>query len=96
MAFDAITVWIEKQDDYTLQRNARQRFARNPYTVTNVMDMWPCDLMVVPASAKYNDNHRYIISVTDVSSKCLHMVPAKTKSGQSVDSALRSTFDDSK
>jgi len=32
----------------------------NPYTVTNLIDVWECDL------AKYNDMHKYILSVIDV------------------------------
>jgi len=48
------------------------------------------------AYAKYNDNQRYIISVIDVFSKFLHKVPVKTKSGPSVASAFRSTFNDQK
>ena len=54
------------------------------------MDMWECELMDVEASVKYNDNHRYILSVIDVFSKFLHMVLVKTKSGPSVASAFRS------
>jgi len=57
------------------------------------MNLCECDLTDVHAYAKYNDNHRYIISVTEVSSKCLHMVPVKTKSGTFVPSAFRSIFD---
>jgi len=32
--------WLEGQDAYKLHRPVRKPFARNPYTVTNVMDMW--------------------------------------------------------
>ena len=60
------------------------------------MDVWECDLLDVKAYAKYNDNRRYILSVIDVFSKYLHMIPIKTKSGLSVASAFRSTFNDSK
>ena len=56
--------WLEEQDAYTLHRLVRKRFVRNPYTVTNVMDVWECDFLDVQAYAKYNDNHRYILSVT--------------------------------
>jgi len=36
--------WLEEQDAYTLHRPVRKRFARNPYNVTNVRDVWECDL----------------------------------------------------
>jgi len=39
------------------------------------MDVEVFDLMDVKAYAKYKDYHRYIISVIDVFSKFLHMVP---------------------
>jgi len=32
--------WLEEQDAYTLHRPVRKRFARNPYTATNVGDVW--------------------------------------------------------
>jgi len=38
--FDTIRAWIEKQDVYMLHRPVRKRFVHNPYTVTNVMDVW--------------------------------------------------------
>jgi len=36
---DVIKAWLEKQDAYTLHRPERKRFARNPYTVFNVLDV---------------------------------------------------------
>jgi len=44
-------------------QTSEKRFARNPYTVSNVMDVWECDLLDVQAYAKYNGNYRYILSV---------------------------------
>jgi len=90
---DAIRAWLEKHDAYTLHRPVMKRFARNPYTVTNV---WECDLLDVQSYAKYNENYRHILSVIDVFSKFLHMIPIETKSGPSVASAFRSIFDYSK
>ena len=48
------------------------------------------------AYAEYNGNYRYILSVIDVFSKYLHMIPLKTKSGPFVASASRSIFNDPK
>jgi len=53
---DFIRANLEKQNDSTLHRPARKRFARNPYTVSNVRDVWECDLLDVQAYAKYNLN----------------------------------------
>jgi hypothetical protein len=39
--------WLLQQDSYTLHRPVRKRFLRIPYTVTNIMDVWECDLLDV-------------------------------------------------
>jgi len=36
----SIRAWLEEQDTYTLRKPVRRRFSRNPYTVTNVMNVW--------------------------------------------------------
>jgi len=85
--------WLEEQDAYTLHRPVRKRFARNPYNVTNVGDVWECDLLDVQSYARYNDNYRYILSVIDVFSKYRYVIPVKTMSGPAVTAAFRSIFD---
>ena len=86
--------WLENQDTYTLHRHVKNRFARNPYPVNNVMDVWECDLLDVRALGKYNDKYVYIISVIDVFSKFLHLVPLRSKTGTAVSSAFESIFKD--
>jgi len=88
-SIDAIRTLLEIQDSYTLQRPETKPFARNPYTVTYVMNVWECDFLDVQAYTKYNDNHRHILSVLDVFSKFLHKFPVKTRIGSSIDSAFR-------
>jgi len=90
----ATRAWLEEQDAYTLQRPVRKHFARHPYTVTNVREVWECDLLDVQSYAKYNDNFRYMLSVIYVFSKFLYMIPVKTNSGPAVTAAFRSIFDD--
>ena len=90
---DVIRACLDKQDACTLHRPVRKRFARNSFTVNNVMDVSESDLLDVEAYAKYKDNYRYILSVIDVFSKFLYMIAIKTKSGPSVASAFRSIFD---
>jgi len=53
---NVIGAWLEKEDAYTFHTPVRKRFARYPYTVTNVIDVWECHLLDVQAYAKYNDN----------------------------------------
>ena len=86
----AVRKWLEAQDAYTLHRQVRKKFPRNPYTVNNLMDVWECDLIVVPNLARYNDSYRYILSAIDVFSKYLHLVPLKSKTGKAVAEAFGS------
>jgi len=88
-----IRAWLEKQDAYTLHRPARKRFARNPYTVTNVMDVWECDLL----DYRPTQNTMIITDkfyVIDVFSKFLYLIPLKTKTGPAFALAFTSIFDD--
>ena len=72
---------------------ARKRSLRNQYTVTNLMEVLECDILDMQSLSKY-DTYRYILSVIDVFSKYLHLVPIKTKSGPAVTSAFRSLLHD--
>ena len=69
-----IEAWLLNQYAYTLHRPVRKRFPRNLYNVTNVMDVWECDLVDVQTPGKYNDNYKYLLAVLDVFSKFLHIV----------------------
>jgi len=77
--FDAMRAWLEKENYLTPDRLVGKLFARYPYTFTNVMDVWECDLLDVQAYAKFYDKHRYILSVIDVFSKFLHMIRREDK-----------------
>ena len=74
--------WLEQQDAYTLHRSVRKRIPRNPYTVSNLIDVWESDLVDVESLAKHNDGHRYHLTVIDVFSKFLHIVPLNSKTGK--------------
>jgi len=91
-----IKTWLQKQDAYTLHRQVRKRFPRNPYSVNNILDVFECDLVDVQALSKHNDGHKYLLTVIDVFSKFLHMVPLKSKTGKDVTSAFRSVLQDPK
>jgi transposase InsO family protein len=88
--------WLLKQDAYTMHRPVRKRFPRNPYSVDNIMDVWDCDLVDAQSLAKYNDGYRYLLTVIDVFSKFLHMVPLRVKTGKAVASAFLSFLWDKK
>ena len=87
--------WLEQQDSYTLHRPVRKRFPRNPYSVDNIIDVWECNLIDVQALSRDNDGVIYLLTVIDVFSKFLHMVPLKSKSVKDVSAAFRSVLKDS-
>jgi hypothetical protein len=62
----AVEAWLQTQESYTIHRPVRKNFPRNPYIVTNVMDMWEADLMDVQNTNKHNDGVKYLLSVIDV------------------------------
>ena len=91
-----IKTWLQKQDAYTLHRPVRKRFLRYPYSVNNILDVLECDLVDVLALSKHNDGHIYHLTVIDVFSKFLHIVPLKSRTGKDVSSAFHSVLQDSK
>ena len=64
--------------------------------LSNVMEVWESDLLDVQNISKFNDNYNYLLTVTDVFSKFLHVVPLKSKTGPTVTSAFQSIFNDKK
>jgi len=77
-----IKAWLETQDAFTMHRPVRKRFPRNPYTVTNIDDVWEIDILDLSSLKKYNNNHRYLLQVIDVFSKYLHSIPLRKKTGR--------------
>jgi len=58
------------------------------------MDVREYDLLDVQDYAKYNDYYKYNLSVIDVFSKFLFLVPVKTKSALAVSTAYLFIFND--
>jgi len=52
---------------------------------------WECDLVGVQGLSKFNDVVKYL-TVTDIFSKFLHIIPLITKTGKAVTMAFHSTF----
>jgi len=91
-----IKAWLLKQDAYTLHRAVRKRFPRNPYTVNNINNVCECDLVDVQGLSKYNDGVEYVLTVINVFSKFLHIIPLIRKTGKAVTTAFQSIFKDPK
>jgi hypothetical protein len=68
----------------------RKRFLRNPYTLTNIFDIWECNLIDIQNFIKENDKYNHLLSVIDVFSIFLHIVRLRAKMGTAVTSTFRS------
>jgi transposase InsO family protein len=58
------------------------------------MDSWEADLMDVQNKAKHNDGVKYLLSVIDIFSNFLHLLPLKKQNGQSIATTLLSILHD--
>jgi hypothetical protein len=88
--------WLAGQNTYTLHKPVRKRFPRNPYTVTNIDNVWEMDLADLSSLLKYNDKHKYLLNVIDIFSRYAWSVPLKDKTGTSIMTALKSLFQNRK
>lgn len=73
-----------------------QNFPRNLYSVNNATVVWECDLVDVEALSKYNDKLKYLLTVVDLFSKYMYVLPLKWMTGPTVTSAFQSTLRDPK
>jgi len=55
--------YLAGQDTYTMRRPVRKRFPRNPYTVTNIDDIWEIDLAGLSSLSRSNDIYKYLLNV---------------------------------
>jgi len=84
--------WLSGQDTYTLHKPARKRFPRNPYTITNIDDVWEIDLADLSCLSRYNDKYKYLLNVIDIFSRYAWSVPLKDKTGKSIAAAITTLF----
>jgi len=62
----------------------------------NINNVWECDLVDDNGISKYNDGDIYLLTVIDVFSKFIHIIPLLTKTGKAVTTAFQSIFKDPK
>jgi transposase InsO family protein len=64
--------------------------------VNNINDAWESDLVDVQGVSKYNNGTKYLLTVIDVFSKFLHIIPLKSKTVKAVTSAFQSVLNDAR
>ena len=84
--------WLPSQNTYTMHKHACKSFPVNPFTVTNIDDVWEMDPAYLSSLAKYNDKYKYLLNVLDAFSRYDWSAPVMAKTGTSIISALDSLF----
>ena len=87
-----IRKWLQREEAYSLQREARKPPKRSRIVVAGIDDQWSADLMDMVKFAKSNQGVRFILVVIDVFSKHLWLQPLKDKKGPSIVEAFRTIF----
>ena len=64
------------------------------YLVHDIDDQWQADLADVSAISRYNNGHRFILTVIDIFSRYAWARPLKSKHGIGVAKAFKSIFDE--
>ena len=77
---------------YTFQKPVCKSFPRNPYTVTNIGDVWEMDLADLSSLAKHNYKFKYLLNVIGIFSRYAWSVPLKDMTGTSIKTALNVLF----
>lgn len=95
---DATTIenFLNQQNIYTLYRQPTKTFPRNRYHVTNINELWECDLLDLKSLAKYNSNFKYILVMIDTFSKMLYTRPLLSKAPKDIVNAYESIFKETK
>lgn len=76
--------FLAEQDAYTLHRQYRKRYERNPIIVGGIDKQWQADLADMTSLSKHNDGYKYLLTVIDCFSKFAWAIPLKTKTGGSL------------
>ena len=89
-----IRKWLQREEAYSLQREAREPLKRSRIVVAGIDDQWSADLMDMVKFAESNQGVRFILVVIDVFSKHLWLQPLKDKKGPSIVETFRTIFNE--
>ncbi|RWS20962.1 hypothetical protein B4U80_07260 [Leptotrombidium deliense] len=74
--------FLSKQEAYTMNRDRKLRFLRNPIRVYKVDQQWQADLMDIQKESQYNNGFRYILVVIDILSRFAFALPLRNKTSK--------------
>lgn len=84
--------WLMHQDVYTLHKPVRYKYQRRPTIAYGVNELWQADLVDLKSLSNCNLNFSYLLTVIDVFSRFLRVVPIKNKKSQTVAKAFSKLF----
>ena len=84
--------WLSGENTYNLHKPFRKRFPRNPYTLTNIDDIWEMELAVLSSISKYNDKFICYLNAIDIFSRYAWNFPLKDKTGTSITTVINFYF----
>ena len=88
--------WLSGEITYTLHKQARRKFERNPIHVRSIDEQWQADLTFLKEFESVNNGYRYILTVIDCFSKYAWAKALKTKTSAEVQRAFESIFQERK
>ena len=86
--------WLKTQDQYTKFKRARRRFKHHRIFVQGLDEQWSVDRISIIPLEKFNNGHKYILTVVDTLSKYARATSIKNKMGVVIAAALRKFFKD--
>lgn len=88
--------WLKGEIVYTLHRQARRKFKRNPILSEFPYENFQADLVDMQEFSKVNNGYRFILTVIDVFTKLAWASPLKDKSKNSVTNAFKEIIENNK
>ena len=89
---DVVKNYLKTIDTYTLHRDARRNFPRQPTIAPYPDAQWQADLVFVINLSEFNDNYKYILTCIDIFSKFAWAVPLKSKNASELVEAFQHIF----
>jgi Integrase core domain len=85
---------LEETDPYTINKETRKKFRRNPIVVISLRQQFQADLADVKKYAQQNNGTQYLLVVVDCFSRLASVQPLKDKTAKSLHQGLRKVFRD--
>ncbi|KAF0146717.1 MAG: putative uncharacterized transposon-derived protein F54H12.3-like [Ignavibacteria bacterium] len=84
-----IKKYLANQASYSLHKQARKNFTRNPTVVRGIDQQWQGDLADMQAISGENKGTKFLLTIIDVFSKFAWVIPVKNKSGKEILGAFK-------